>query len=373
MRRLLYGVTVALALVLAGVGYSTRYTPDELSVLTYVWFAFPYLWLLVLVLCFVLILCRRVLRSIFCIVVLSLTVPKMLSVFSPIQTSVRKEVSSGRRLKVLTYNVCSFSMADLKENRNAALDTLASYFEREGADVICIQEGLTKKWLDKTLDGSERLRKVLDRYPHRVLSNTGRAGEHYVFSKYSVRKVSAADALGASDEGAKMRGVQVVDVSVPWGGSVRLFNCHLTSIGLSQNQISSVSEGGLNSQRAETLKSTLEKMMEAFRLREVDVRLLCKAISNTRGSVLVCGDFNDTPISYTYESVMDVRTADGLSLEDAFVGSGFGLGDTYRGNLPPIRIDYVFASEDLRLTSYVEHDCPTSDHCYVTAFVTTKE
>jgi endonuclease/exonuclease/phosphatase (EEP) superfamily protein YafD len=51
--------------------------------------------------------------------------------------------------------------------------------------------------------------------------------------------------------------------------------------------------------------------------------------------VVYCGDLNDTPMSYSYHLL---RKA---GLEDAFVESGQGIGDTYIGDLPSFRIDHI--------------------------------
>jgi endonuclease/exonuclease/phosphatase family metal-dependent hydrolase len=55
--------------------------------------------------------------------------------------------------------------------------------------------------------------------------------------------------------------------------------------------------------------------------------------------VVVCGDFNDTPNSYTYHQISK-------GLNDAFREAGSGIGTTYVGKIPFLRIDYILYSKE---------------------------
>ena len=61
--------------------------------------------------------------------------------------------------------------------------------------------------------------------------------------------------------------------------------------------------------------------------------------------MIVAGDFNDTPVSYTYRKIRK-------GLNDSFVTSGYGAGFTYRGNYPPNRIDYILYDNKLMNTVF---------------------
>ena len=73
--------------------------------------------------------------------------------------------------------------------------------------------------------------------------------------------------------------------------------------------------------------------------------------------VIVCGDFNDTPVSYSHR----VLTS---KLRSAFRESGNGLGFTFHDKGFPVRIDHILYSGD-RWKSYQSSVCDTltcSDH-----------
>jgi endonuclease/exonuclease/phosphatase (EEP) superfamily protein YafD len=71
--------------------------------------------------------------------------------------------------------------------------------------------------------------------------------------------------------------------------------------------------------------------------------------------MVLTGDFNDTPISYTYNRLTRI-------LKDSFDEAGSGIGSTYRGPLFGLRIDYVMHSSELKARSYKTSEAGYSDH-----------
>ena len=76
--------------------------------------------------------------------------------------------------------------------------------------------------------------------------------------------------------------------------------------------------------------------------------------------VIVGGDFNDPPVSFTYKVLKK-------GLTDTFLQSGQGFGTTWSGAVPMLRIDYIFASKSLINTSYTCVESDFSDHYPVNA------
>jgi endonuclease/exonuclease/phosphatase family metal-dependent hydrolase len=70
---------------------------------------------------------------------------------------------------------------------------------------------------------------------------------------------------------------------------------------------------------------------------------------------IVCGDFNDTPMSYAYNQF-------NRSLMDAFRNCSSGIGSTYVGKVPAGRIDYIFHTNDLNSSHFVIQEEAYSDH-----------
>ena len=77
-------------------------------------------------------------------------------------------------------------------------------------------------------------------------------------------------------------------------------------------------------------------------------------INSSPFPVIVCGDFNDTPISYTYSTLKE-------NLSDAFKESGIGIGNSYVG-IPSLRIDYILHDKKFNSYNYKKNKYELSDH-----------
>ena len=112
------------------------------------------------------------------------------------------------------------------------------------------------------------------------------------------------------------------------------------------------------------LKGAFEqKLGPAFRIRAKQAEAVSEEIKNAKGDyVLVCGDFNDTPISYAH------RTIQG-DLTDAFAESGRGMGITYNQNFFWFRIDNILHSPNMTSMNCSVDKVAYSDHyplwCYL--------
>ncbi len=71
--------------------------------------------------------------------------------------------------------------------------------------------------------------------------------------------------------------------------------------------------------------------------------------------ILVCGDFNDLPNSYAYQKIAK-------GLEDSFLKKGNGIGSTFIGKIPFLRIDYILHSHHFETIKINIHPQELSDH-----------
>ena len=112
-------------------------------------------------------------------------------------------------------------------------------------------------------------------------------------------------------------------------------------------------EEGMASERA--LRSVFSKLRLAYVKRAEQARRVVEHIKTSPYPVIVCGDFNDTPMSYTYNQF-------NRFLKDAFRQSSSGIGSTYIGRLPAGRIDYLFYDPGLTTTGFNIQKEEFSDH-----------
>lgn len=269
--------------------------------------------------------------------------------------------------KLLSYNICSFMTqnADFPEHR---IDSMAASILATRADIICLQEA-PFDWMMRSCKEAEPFKKVFDAFSHKSLH-----GNVCTLTNLPAKDVTDPKELGL--EGKAPEVFFATDITIGDGQTVRVFNCHLASLKLSHDQIDAVSsKKRVDQQRINTLKGTYDHLMRAFETRAVEVRLLAKAVQASPHPVVICGDFNDTPVSYTFHTISNIRPKgdSSASLSEARHTSHFGLAKTYRGKLPPLRIDYIIKSDKVATWGYEEHNWAWSDHKAVSAWLSMRQ
>jgi endonuclease/exonuclease/phosphatase family metal-dependent hydrolase len=144
--------------------------------------------------------------------------------------------------------------------------------------------------------------------------------------------------------------------------TVRVFNCHLQSVRFGAEEYKFLESLG-QAEEEQTVKRTrsiLSRLRTAFIKRAAQADLISKTIAESPYPVIVCGDFNDTPLSYTYKKISE-------NLLDAFRESGNGFGTSYAGPIPGLRIDYLLHSADFISYKYHTLKVKLSDHYPVEA------
>lgn len=335
--------------------WSERLSPEDVGPLCLVWFAFPYSWLLLAAVAALAFAFRQRLLAVVCAAALAYGWQEARRVVDfPLPPRPAPADSSALRFKFLTYNIHGV-WSEGRGYVEAHADSLAAALDSIAADVVCLQEALPDYQMQwRKMSG---FRRSLDAYPYSVFRANQRT-----LSRWPLRVVDSPAALGT--EGRLPDAFLAVDVALAPGDTVRVFNCHLASLRLTKSQIDAVSAQDVNRERARTLRETFHSLMKASVRRAAEARMLARAVEASPFPVVVCGDFNDPPLSYTFHTVGRARPLgdDGGALAEARHPRRLGLARTYRGNLPPLRIDYIFTSARLRSWDYAEYDLPTSDH-----------
>jgi endonuclease/exonuclease/phosphatase family metal-dependent hydrolase len=194
-----------------------------------------------------------------------------------------------------------------------------------------------------------------DRVPRKI--NFGIA----TFSKYPIIHKEAIDFEES------LNGCMSSDLVIG-SDTVRVYNCHLQSIRLRKDYHDLLDSLIFNysEKQLDELKDISVRMKQAYIQRAEQADLLAKHIRSSPYPVIVCGDFNDTPISYTYHKLA-------RNLRDAFIEAGSGIGNTFRGNLPYARIDYILYSDSLQAHHYRTYKTDLSDHYPVITHFTISE
>jgi endonuclease/exonuclease/phosphatase (EEP) superfamily protein YafD len=181
-----------------------------------------------------------------------------------------------------------------------------------------------------------------------------------IFSKYPIIRT------GFYQDDHKSTNAIYVDVAVD-DEVFRIYNLHLESFQFGQDDYTFYS----NLKEVETDKTPIQagtkkillKLRRAYELRARQVDNLRTSIKTSPYPKLVCGDLNDTPSSYTYQVLSQ-------GLQDSFKKAGNGLiGNTFRGNLPSFRIDYILFDKKFEAYNYEKIDISLSDHYPISVFI----
>ena len=113
-------------------------------------------------------------------------------------------------------------------------------------------------------------------------------------------------------------------------------------------------------ERLKEIKDISFRLRDAFIKRASQAEIISKHIRNSPYPVVVCGDFNDVPVSYSYRTMKK-------NLNDSFVEAGKGIGTTYMGKFPSFRIDFIFHSKEIKCLNFDIPNVKLSDHFPVTS------
>ena len=270
---------------------------------------------------------------------------------------VYKSFSTGRSLeggglRVMTYNVLQFKdLDDAERRRDSVAFEMACMVKDYRPDVLCIQEFspfMTKMSRKDCIDHFGEMMEM----PYNYYHNKANFGGNVIFSKYPLYALEEDIPFAKeNDYGAVAR------VDAGSKGVFYVLNCHLTSFQLTKEEVAVFSERGNSKEQVEEYgKSIVSKLVSAYKKRSQEVSEMLEHIPHDGRPLLLCGDFNDTPLSYTYHQIYHAGFVDG------FVKAGHGIGRTYAGKLPLLRIDYVWANEQIQPMSFKRIKYKGSDH-----------
>ncbi len=265
-------------------------------------------------------------------------------------------------IKVLSYNVQNFGEKSAVDPTRSNRNEIISFLIEQDADIVCLQEYYSS---GKRL--YEPLKNIRD-----TLSSKSYYFESYFDPKYNMlsglviySKYKAVNKGKLKFTGTRSFGIYT-DVIIN-NDTVRIFNIHLASIKLLPEDLDFVKHPETkNSEQFKSHTSKIyQKLVQAYELREKQLRFLINEIKSTPYNIILTGDFNDTPSSWVYNMIRDY-------LSDTYVDKGNGVGHTYAGPLPLLRIDYILANDNFKTMNFERHNFSRSDHYPISAILRTK-
>lgn len=261
----------------------------------------------------------------------------------------------NNNIRIMSWNVELFNILHYKdhpEKKQEMIDLINKY----DPDVACFQEmvaGENKKAINYFPDILKALKFTDYFYSYGVKNDFDRY-HHFgiiIFSKFPIiRKqtlVNYPDSYNST--------FQFVDI-VSANDTFRIFNIHLQSLKFSQANLNYLDNGTIPSQgNISESKNIISKIKRGILKRASQANFIKDEINHSPYPVVVCGDFNDVPVSYAYETI-------GKGLQNAFAQKGSGISRTFSSISPTLRIDNIFTDKKLEITQYTRLIKDYSDH-----------
>lgn len=263
-------------------------------------------------------------------------------------------------IRLITYNTCALGRVHLSKVKEEI--PVIEYVQNSGADIVCMQEYAFT--LSKGGHTQEQLRNTLSKeYPYYDFTpNDQRTAMGIaLFTKYPIRKATRVDKRKKDYFSCMYYQLEVK------GRRVGLINMHLHTNSIQpadrifyEEMIDHFEPDSIGRIRSGLLRA----LNKAFRQRADESRQIVQFLNENHPAdmpLIICGDMNDTPISYCYHTIRQ-------ELTDTWREAGLGCGTTYNEHRFLFRIDHIFHSSHLKaLDIRVRKDIPYSDHYPVEA------
>ncbi len=262
-------------------------------------------------------------------------------------------------IKVMSYNVKGFCITDHDEGRDGRLDDMLRYLRSSGADIVCLQE--YQFWPDER---GAKVAKVRNHWPYHDSIHIGTNALGF-WSRYPIIRRQRVPFH------ADCHGGIAYTLKLPAGDTVMVINNHFVSNAISDGD-KSLYKNLVKTPGEVNVKSNLGYL--AGKIGRAGVRRAEQADSLVAfigkqhdRPVIVCGDFNDSPISYAHHRMTE-------TLDDAYTASGLGPGISYHEAGMYFRLDNILCSSHWKsYSAKVDSKMGCSDHYPIVCYLKLKK
>ncbi|MBP9993328.1 MAG: endonuclease/exonuclease/phosphatase family protein [bacterium] len=259
--------------------------------------------------------------------------------------SVKKETFDPGNIKMMSYNVAFYhDVANDRRTWEMVYTDVIHLIRDENPDIVCLQE--SGPWSKDRADDFGR--KIGCKY-HSVNKFSHRG--NIIFSRFPLEDDEYTERFNASGAAGFVKVVKAGSL-----GRFYLQNTHLQSYNITKDEIEYLGDTRNYVENSSKGKSVFTKLRYGFEERTKDTKIIVGNLPGNDMPVIICGDFNDTPLSYTYQQMKKA------GFSDAFLEAGHGVGKTYCGKLPLLRIDYFWHDENVNVFTFKTITKKMSDH-----------
>ncbi len=221
-----------------------------------------------------------------------------------------------------TLNVLSFNSETFPQSPGKG-PTLASL----NADIACFQEYSPNTQLEKQYPASVTKLTRFDQNRQIGLA---------LFSKYPI--VNQYGRIWKRTKSPAINGFICADIAYG-ADTIRVVNVHFWSMGVRTNQATDALKAGKVGLFFTETFDTFNRLKEGFEHRNDQLLEVESYVVGSRYPVIICGDFNETPMGYSYGKLSQ-------NFRNSFEEAGQGMGFTLNRHPYCVRLDQQFVSSD---------------------------
>ncbi len=256
----------------------------------------------------------------------------------------------------MTWNVAQFNVLNDKKHPEIKKQ-MFDIIEQYKPDIACFQEMVAE---DSTVRNHGHIDEFLKKlqFPDYFYSYNVKEDfwgyAHFgiiIFSRYPIVKKQTISQYPNNYNSI----FQYIDI-VKGNDTIRVFNVHLQTLRFSRDNMKYIDEPTVEKENTiRESKSIIGKFKRGFLKRQVQADRIRAEMKKSPYPIIITGDFNDVPNSYAYHVI-------GNGMKNAFVEAGSGLGRTYSGISPVLRIDNIFADRKFDVKQFLRIPRKLSDH-----------
>ncbi len=238
-------------------------------------------------------------------------------------------------IKIASYNVAMFS----RETSGFIAQDILSEMKKQKVDIVCFQEYNDHSGDKKNSDSYK------DYFPYMVVGES----DMVIYSRFPIKNF-------------KNLNFEMTNNSAMWaeidvnGQIIRVYNAHLETTGINStiHRAAKVEARGVEVEGNALIRAFYGNYTLGMIARSGQANVLAMDMRESEAPIIVCGDFNDVPYSYVYNTMLGDKV-------DGFTECGSGFMYTFRGN-KAVRIDYIFHDKGMEGLSYYKRELSYSDH-----------
>ena len=278
---------------------------------------------------------RRWLLSLIPVLTIACCIPYIGTIYQFSFDDPQQNTQSG--LKIASYNVAMFG----RETSGFMAQDILAEMRRQKVDILCIQE------YNEISGDKKNSESYKEYFPYMQVGRD----DMVIYSRYPI--TASKTILFEETNNSAMW----ADVDVK-GTEFRVFNVHLETTGINRTlrkagQMMIQQHQELENSRL--LNAISGNYMIGMMFRSGQAITIANEERESDKPIILCGDFNDIPYSYVYNTVKG-------DMIDGFKECGAGWMYTYRSKNKPVRIDYIFHDKNIKGIAYYKTELTYSDH-----------